>query len=224
MRITVAVEYLSINLGFPDINIHMRINEIILNPSQDDFPHSYDYHFKNVIDQHAIPLTPKFEFRAAIDETGFHMGIWNDDALVSYCSLHQEPFGWQVDKITTNHKYRSRGLIRYSIEYATKKFHKVYSDYHQTPEAATVWRALIKYRNCNSYYLFDVAENKLADIKFDVGTNSILPDPWNDSDNFIICAIHDPSRHTINEQRIEFNRIRKRTHPMMGDNFTEFNP
>ena len=202
----------------------MKINEIILNPSQDDFPNSYEYHFKNPVDQHQLPLTPGYIFKAASDDMGFHMGIWHIDDIISYVGLHPEPFGWQVDKITTNQAHRSKGFIRYLIEYAAKKFQKIHSDYHQTPEAAGIWRALIKYRNNNHYYLYNVAANSLTGIKYDHSTNSYQPDPWDDSDQFVICAVHDSNRQQMTEQRIKFNQVRNRPHPMMGDNFREYNP
>jgi len=202
----------------------MRINEIILNPSQNDYPASYEYHFRNVIDQHPLPLTPDYEFRAAMDNSEFHMGIWHKDTIVSYTGMHQESFGWQVDKITTDMAYRSKGFIRYSIEYAAKKYGKIYSDYHQTSEAAATWKALIKYRNTNLYYLFDTLTKDMTLINYDHNSNCYVPDPWDDTDQYIICAVHDPKRHAINEQRLKFNLLKNRNHPMIGDHFTELNP
>jgi len=211
----------------------MRINEILKIDTHEEYVAGYAYHFNNPTDQHVMPphannleLNQHWVFKISIDTDQIHLSSWDGPHIISYVGLHKFMDGYQVDMIATDPKYRSRGLIRYAINYAVGKWHKIYSDTRQTPDAQAVWTALILRPFGTTYQLYDLGHNTLQQLR--VVDGQIVPNPWSEfeEDTVILATSTVLSETTLKVQvdRILLDTQRHRRWAGLGLNFTDFIP
>ena len=212
----------------------MRLGEIINQSMRTEHPKYFLHYFYKIQDDHQLPfhnhgMQNNQRLVLKVNESQFevHIGIFDQDDIIAYLSMHQFHDGYQVDLTTTDEQYQRKGIIRYCIEYATQKYKKIYSDSRQTDDAENVWYALIKNPNNSTYYYHNIVSNETIPIVFDRKANTVDPNPWNDSDDVVISAtprtMSDQAKQIIKE-RAELDIRRKRPDRLLGGDYDFFNP
>lgn len=202
----------------------MKINEIYINPSRDEYPESYQHYFQNV--NHEEQLSTGLILKVSIIDTCVHIGIFNEDKIVTYVSLHKEGEYYQIDMQCSAPEYRGQGYVRKCFEYAFYHFSPVISDVGQTTEAKQVWEALIKRPHTISYYWLNLTTDESLPIKWDPQTNTPNQNPLNDTDETVILAIPQNVSQKIQEMRLRRSQLDlcRGRDSWLGKGFTELNP
>jgi len=131
---------------FMIINIDMRINEIIELLSREEPMEKYQHIFDNAT---PTPAFSNLNFVEVLDNTNeiHYLGLLDPEKiLVSFLELeirdHQK---YQITYSQTEPKYRRQGCFRYLLNKAVTSHGEILSDTHQTPEAISTWKSLIKF-------------------------------------------------------------------------------
>jgi hypothetical protein len=202
----------------------MKINEIEIFPSRDEFNDDFIYHFQNS-EETIIPSTNDI-LKVNQSSNNIYLGIFNNDKLLSYLTLDDFRNGiWQIGMMSTDRDNRCKGHIKYLIDYAVKKLKLVLSDNRQTEEAKAVYTALIKYPNKVDYFLYNTKTKKKKILKYN--NNKIIHNPWDNNEyTVIMMKAKQLDEYAINQEKIRFeHRIRSGLRlDYYGDGFTEFNP
>lgn len=201
----------------------MRLEEIVEVTNRDESPAYFAGKLVNPTDQIRMPNDMTLRIYKTLDE--IHLGVYDQDIISSYVSLHKEGTYWQVDMQCSDYAYRNQGFIRYCLEYAIKQWGPVICDWQQTPLAKAVWTALIKKPNTIQYKQLNTKTGEIIPFTYDDWV--ISPNPWNDNSDIIIIAegkIFDSFSIEMRKRRTELDRARGRRDPWLGEGFLECNP
>ena len=184
---------------------------------------SYASHFAQ-ISQETV-LSTGLRLVTSLDDHKCHLGVFDNNLLISYVSLHKREPYWQVLMQCTHADYQSQGYVRKSIETAIQKFGCVISLRAQTPEDQRTWRALILRPNLYVYYLLNLRTTERT--PFRMSAQTIEPNPWDQTESTVILAcdrqLTESSLHRM-MIRQQIDQARGRSDRWLGPGFTEFNP
>ncbi len=161
----------------------------------------------------------------SLDDHECHLGVFDNNLLISYVSLHKHDPYWQVVVYCTHADYLGQGYVRKSIETAIQMFGCVISDVGQTEEVQLTWGALIRRPNLFHYYWLNL-DNK-SQVKIRVENGQITPNPWDETDSTVILACdRQLTESSMRRMAIRhlIDQARGRPDRWLGPGFTEFNP
>ena len=204
----------------------MKINEIVINPAQEDDPSHYLVYFKNSnIKTITIPTGKLLKIVKNAQQV--HMGIFDKDDIISYTSLNHAvvPKYWQIDYQCTLPQFRGQGYMRYMIEYSIKNWGPIASDIGMSPLAKETWTAIITRPNGIDFYYFNIDTGNTIPISVINGV--MTPNPWDNYQDTVILAksktISECSKNRI-IMREKLDQEYNRPHRWVGNHFVEYNP
>lgn len=154
----------------------MKLREITLNPSRDEYIQEYVKYFENIIKympnfNTIYSLDVPCDLKVAEYNGDLLYGLFtpNRDTLLSVLFLVKYKDFYQVQLIGTELELRNRGLVRILFDYAVKTDNiAVLSDTHQTKEAKLLWFSFLKYRLFN-IYIYSISKDEIYDAIIDDG-------------------------------------------------------
>lgn len=170
-------------------------------------------------------LSTGLRLMVSLDDYKCHLGVFDNNLLISYVSLHKREPYWQVLMQCTHADYQGQGYVRKSIETAIQMFGCVISLRAQTPEDQLTWRALILRPNLYVYYLLNLHTTERT--PFRVSAKTIEPNPWDETDCTVILACdRQLTESSMRRMMIRhlIDQARGRPDRWLGPGFTEFNP
>jgi hypothetical protein len=162
----------------------MKINEILINPSRENYMEKYYQFFKNSI---KTPAFKNLEFAEHIDiiNEKHYLGLFDKDELISYLEVEiRELILWQINYTQTDIKFRGQGCFRYLLTKAVITHDEILSDDRQTNEAKSAWQRLIEYQDGTfQIFLYDAINKKILGKAKDFSEDEI----WNNEDKFLLA-------------------------------------
>lgn len=158
----------------------MKISEIVIGTSRDDYIDSFVGNFADVT---KTPSINNLLFAKNYVNDIYCFGLFDGEKLVSLLFVvHDSDLNkHMITRSLTDEQYRSRGLFRFLLEKAVDQFGEVLGDYSHSHKAILAWSSLITAGKPIYTYNTKTGEYKLAD-EVDSG------DIWDINDNHILLS------------------------------------
>jgi len=184
----------------------MRIDEIVGLVSRFEPIEKYEGLLKNA---KRTPAFENFEFAEVINSDEHYLGLFKYEELISILHIEIRDFShhYQITYTQTEPKYQRLGCFRYLLNTALDKHDEILSDDHQTTEAETAWKSLIRFPSGKiQIFVFNPKTNTKTPVK-EVSYDKI----WNGEEIPILMAKKVTHTQDVMEHIVRDNEIKKKS-------------